>query len=143
MKAQRSHNDMARSKKLGMLYSEVQHWQSELGFIEGEATFITHLLDSYTFEPKTSESFDLLQDYRNRIIIAQKKKNSIVEKIAKHKPRIGGVLECSDKSYDASFRAKHNKLKVEFEKLKINFQILKAEIFEYAIKIMKKRKPSP
>ncbi|WP_149277002.1 hypothetical protein [Pareuzebyella sediminis] len=142
MKAKESNNNMTRAEKMGTLYTEVQHWQSNLGFIEGERTFINHLLHSYTFEPHTPESFKILQDYRNRIMITKKTENKIVEKIVKHKARIGGVLECSDQSYDASFRAKHTKIKVEFEQFKEDFQILKAEIFEYAIKIMKKRKPS-
>lgn len=125
MRAQGTHSDMARSKKLDLLYTEGQHWQSDLRFREGETTFITHLFDSYTFEPNTSQSFDLLQGYRKQIMTAQKRKNSIIKKIAKHKACMGGMLQCSDQSYDLSFKAKQNKLKGEFETFKKNFRSLK------------------
>lgn len=141
MKANRSYTNGTKTKRLEKHYGEVQQWQSDLGLIKSEITFICHLLDTYTFEPNTSESFGLLQDYRNRIRTAREMNESIARQLTDHRAHIGGALECNDRSHDTSFLMKQEKLKMEVDQFKAHFQELKTEIFEYAIKIMKRRKP--
>ena len=52
------------------------------------------------------------------------------------------MLECKDERCDLGFYNKHNALKAEVVSCMEDFQNLKAEIFNYAGGILKKRKPN-
>ena len=106
-----------------------------------EITFIDHLLNSYAFEPNTYNLFERLQDYLERLKKVKIKKLKVIQKISKHESHLGGLLECNDDTCDLGFYQKHDSLKAEVADCMEDFQNLKAEIFNYASGILKKRKP--
>ena len=131
----------AQAQKLEDLHWECRHWKSVFYFMADEITFIDHLLNSYVFEPNTLDLFERLQDYMRRLKKVKSKKLKVVQKIVSHENHLGGLLECDDATFDLDFFRKHASLKAEVVDCTGDFQNLKAEIFNYASAILKKRKP--
>lgn len=124
-----------------ILHLESQQWASSLKFIKDEIIFIGHLLDSYVFEPDTPNLFERLQEYRERLekIIGTTK--GVTKLIGVHDSDLGGMMERKDKSCDLAYYQKHDQLKATVVELMMEFQNFKADIFNYASGILKKRKP--
>lgn len=130
-----------QAKKVDELHWDARHWKSMLRFMQDEITFIERLLNSYIFEPNTPNLFERLQDFQWRLKKAKNKKSGVIAQISKHEKNLGGMLECTDEACDLGFYQKHNVLKAEVVSCVEDFQTLKAEIFNYASGILKKRKP--
>ena len=124
-----------------LLHLESQQWASSLNFIKDEIIFIGHLLDSYVFEPDTPDLFERLQDYRERLEKIIGTTSGVTKLIGIHDNDLGGMLECKDNSCDQTYYQKHDQLKATVVELMMDFQNFKAEIFNYASGILKKRKP--
>lgn len=130
-----------QTKKVDLLHWDVRRWKSILRFMQDEMLFIDRLLNSYVFEPNTPNLFERLQDYRLRLKAAEKIKAKVMQQISGHKNNLGGMLECKDEACDLGFYQRHDMLEAEVVSCVENFQNLKAEIFNYAGSILKKRKP--
>lgn len=130
-----------QAKKVEELHWDAKHWKSKLRFMHDEVLFIDRLLNSYVFEPNTPNLFERLQDYQRRLKTAKEKKTEIIQQISRHESNLGGMLECKDEACDLGFYQKHNTLKAEVVSCVGGFQNLKAEIFNYAGGILKKRRP--
>lgn len=140
MNIDKSASKISQPKKVEELYWDVRHWNSKLLFMEDEIAFIDGLFDSYIFEPNTSNLFIELEDYLNRLKTAKHKNHKLDQQISVHRHNLGGMLERRDKTCDAGFYQKHDALKAEVVLCVEDFQSLKAEIFNYAGGILKKRK---
>ncbi|MBM1106591.1 hypothetical protein JQC67_10615 [Aurantibacter crassamenti] len=136
------YNITTQRNKVEELHLEIQGWKSNLDFINDEITFIDHLLNSYAFQPNTQNLFERLQDYLKRIHKSKETKKQLQKLIVKHENALGGMIECTDASCDLTYYQKHDKLKASVLDYINNFRDLKAEIFNYAGGIMKKRKPN-
>ena len=131
-----------QAKKVEELHWDARHWKSTLLFMQDEIAFIDRLLNSYVFEPNTPNLFERLQDYLQRLKTTKKRKAEVILQISTHENDLGGMLECKDERCDLGFYNKHNALKAEVVSCMEDFQNLKAEIFNYAGGILKKRKPN-
>lgn len=140
-KMENNHIKSEQDRKVAELHWDCQHWKSSLKFLDDEMTFIERLLNSYVFEPNTPNLFERLQDYLDRLKKVNSRKKEVRKAIAKHENDLGGMLECIDAACDAGFYQKHNVMKAETIGSLDDFQNLKAEIFNYAGGILKKRKP--
>lgn len=141
MNKTKSISSAEQTKKVDELHWDARHWKSTLRFMQDEILFIDRLLNSYVFEPNTPNLFERLQNYRQRLKTAKSKKTEVIQQILKHESNLGGMLECKDEACDLGFYKKHNRLKAEVVTAVEDFQNLKAEIFNYAGGILKKRKP--
>jgi len=141
MNNEKSFKENEQARKVDELHWDARHWKSTLRFMQDEILFIDRLLNSYVFEPNTPNLFERLQDYRQRLKTAKSKKTEVIQQISRHEGNLGGMLECKDEACDLGFYRKHNALKAEIVATVEDFQNLKAEIFNYAGGILKKRKP--
>lgn len=130
-----------QTKKVEDLYWDTKHWKSILQFMGDETVFMERLLSSYVFEPNTPNLFERLQDYQERLLKANTKKQQVRKNILKHENGLAGIMECKDRFCDMAYYQKHDGLKAEVVSCMEDFQILKSEIFNYAGGILKKRKP--
>jgi len=141
MNNNQSFTEIEQAKKIEELIRNTRHWKSKLRFVQDEILFIDRLLNSYVFEPNTPNLFERLQDYQRRLKTAKNRKAKVIQQISRHKNKLGGMLECKDEACDLGFYPKHDVLKAEVVGCVEDFQNLKAEIFNYAGAILKKRKP--
>ena len=132
-----------QAEKVDQLHIALKLWQSNLGFMQDELIFIDHLLKSYVFQPNTPNLFERIQDYLYRLKKAKKEQKMLVVQIGKHENVLAGMLECTDDNSDLSYYQKHDALKAQVMGCTQYFQQLKSEIFNYAIGVLKKRKPNP
>jgi len=123
------------------LHAATKSWLSSLKFIEDELKFIEKLLHSYVFEPNTPNLFERLQDYLERLQTIKKQKKKLNKQLEEHENSLSGVLECKDYPANKSYRDRHRELHIEHLLFETDYQKLKAEIFNYAGGILKKRKP--
>jgi len=140
MNADKPFSENFQTKSIEELYWDTRHWRSKFQFMEDEIAFIDGLLDSYVFEPDTHDLFERLQDYLKRLTSAKKKMLVLAQQTLVHANKLGGMLERKDRSCDPSFHRQHAVLKATIVGYVEDFQILKAEIFNYAGGILKKRK---
>ncbi len=131
-----------QAEKVDQLHTDLKLWQSNLSFMQDELIFIDHLLNSYVFQPNTPNLFERIQDYLFRLKKAKKEQKILVAQIGTHENILGGMLECTDDNCDLSYYQKHATLKAEVMLCTQHFQQLKSEIFNYAIGVLKKRKPN-
>ena len=130
-----------QEKKVEELHRENQQWKSALQFMDDEIMFIRRLLDSYVFRPDTHELFERRENFRERIKAADTAREDLSDLVYRHENILGGMLECTDSACDLGYYQKHDRLKTQMDTCMGNFQNLKAEIFNYAGNILKKRKP--
>lgn len=140
MTIEHSYSKEIQTRKRDELYADCQNWKSMLCFIDDEITFIVRLLNSYIFEPNTPNLFERIQDYQQRLKKVNHTKIRVNERISEHKNNLGGILECADDACDYVFYRKHGELKADVLRFNQDFQTLKAEIFNYAGGILKKKK---
>lgn len=131
-----------QEKKVEELHWEIQQWKSHFQFLDDELLFITRLMDRYVFQPNTPNLFERLQGYKTRVKQIETTKKDVRERILQHENTLGGMLECTDSACDLTYYNKHEKLQFKIDGCVSQFQELKAEIFNYAGGILKKRKPS-
>ncbi len=129
-------------KKVEELHYQSNQWKSNLSFLRDELTFINQLLHSYVFEPNTPNLFERLQNYQDQLKKVNSEEIGLQQLIAKHETDLGGMLECSDDICDEEYYGKHKALEAQITDCLLNFRELKAEIFNYAGGILKKRKPT-
>ena len=130
-----------RTRKVEELHSQSNQWKSNLCFMRDELTFITHLLNSYVFEPNTPNLFERLRNYQDQLKKVSLKEVDLQQLITKHESDLGGMLQCTDEICDSGYYQKHEALKAEITTCLLNFRQLKSEIFNYAGGVLKKRKP--
>jgi len=131
-----------QEEKVNELHWEIQQWKSNFRFIDDEIMFITHLLDSYIFEPNTPNLFERLQNYKARLKKLKSTKAKLQSQISIQENNLGGMLECTENTSDLEYCNKHEKLQTLVDDCISKFQELKSEIFNYAGGILKKRKPN-
>jgi hypothetical protein len=130
-----------QSRKVEELHYQTNEWKSNLHFMRDELSFITHLLNSYVFEPNTPNLFERLQNYQQLLKKVKLKEKDLQDRISKHESDLGGMLECRDAICDSGYYKKHEALKAKITECTLEFRQLKSEIFNYAGGILKKRKP--
>ena len=116
-------------------------WISSLQLIDDELRFIENLMCSYVFEPDTPNLFERLQDYKERVQNIQMRKVEMSKWLLDHENELSGLLDSSQADRDGSYAQRHRELQVEFLLFHEDFQQLKAEIFNYAGGILRKRRP--
>ena len=129
-------------KKEDDLYKETEQWKSSLKFADNAILFVERLLNSYVFEPDTPDLFEWLQNHKIRLHRVRAAKKEIQEEISQHKNMLAGILESAADSCDISFLRRHAVLKQKVNACTKDFKDLKADVFNYAGAILrKKRKP--
>ena len=123
------------------LHAATKSWLSSIRFIEDELKFIENLLQSYVFEPNTPNLFERLQDYLERLQTINSQKKKLTNQLQEHENGLSGVLECKGHPTSKSYGDRHRELHIEYLLFETDYQKLKAEIFNYAGGILKKRKP--
>jgi len=120
-----------RTQKIEQLHWHIQHWKSDLQFMENEISFIERLLNSKIFEPDTPNLNKHLQDYLKQLGDFEARKAKLRQLISKHENLLGTVMESHDDGVVADFYFEHEDLEVEVLDSTDDFKRLKAEIFEY------------
>jgi len=123
------------------LHLETQQWNSSFFLMNDELLFIEQLLHSYVFEPNTPNLFERLQDYLERLKHIKSDKTNMQKLIVHHENNLGGTIESKNSKFDEDVIVEHEKLKAHVANCLQKFQILKAEIFNYAGGILKRRRP--
>lgn len=131
-----------QTKEVDELHCDSKQWLSHLRLMQDELTFLDRLLNSYVFEPNTPNLFERLQDFLSRLRKARTNKQEVRKMVSQHEKDLGGTLECIDSKCLLAYYRRHEKIKAEVVSSMENFQNLKTEIFAYAGKILKRRKPS-
>jgi hypothetical protein len=131
---------VSQKKELPEMHLESRKWISYLQFMSDEILFIDKLLNSYVFEPDTPDLFERLQEYQQGLERTKKDIKEVQGYIIGHENDLGGLLEISDQNLDFAYSKKHEQYATEVESCLQNFQHLKADIFNYAGGILKKRK---
>jgi len=128
-------------RKVEQLHTQTNQWKSNLHFMNDEITFIKRLLNSYIFEPNTPNLFEKIQLYQAQLKKADQEEKRLLNRIAKHESDLGGMLECKDEICDMAYYQKHETLQAGVGECMQKFGRIKAEIFNYAGGILKKKKP--
>ena len=133
-----------RTQKIKKLYWHIQHWKSDLQFMEDETAFIKKVLNSDIFEPNMPNQFERLQGYLGRMNEFKERKIRLRQVITKHENRLGSLLErYDDDILKASIFNSHDDLEMEVLSCTDDFKNLKAEIFNYVGGTLKKRIANP
>lgn len=129
-----------QKQKIDKLFADCKQWKSKLGFAQDEIHFMERLLNSYVFEPNTPNLFERLQIYLKHVEKAKTQIATVLNQIAKHQNELGGMIECQDEQCDMTYYKRHDEIKARVTDCIFQFQEAKAEIFNYAGGILKKRK---
>lgn len=132
---------MVRDRKIEIMRGELQNWKSYLQFIEDEMLFIQGMLDSYVFEPRTPELFELLELFKQHFVTSKKDRRSLSKAIKEHENELGGIFECSRPECDGPYYESHLALKDRMTDYIKAYIALKKEVYDYAGSILKKKKP--
>ncbi|MEZ2414619.1 hypothetical protein ACA086_06600 [Muriicola sp. E247] len=124
---------------LDVLHQESREWISQLDFTADEIGFFDHLLHSYVFEPDTPALFETLQGHQKDMVVSKKKCKVLRQALQEHENKMSGLLEISSDTLDAAYKKQHMTLKHQMEGCMAHFQDLKANIFSYGQKVLKKR----
>ncbi|MCG2461763.1 hypothetical protein K8352_13475 [Flavobacteriaceae bacterium F89] len=129
-----------RTQKMKKLYWHVQHWKSDLQFMEDETNFVEQLLNSDIFKPNMPNQFERMQDYLGRLDEFKERKTRLGKVILKHENRLGSLLErYDDDALKTSIFLRQDDLEMEVLSCTDDFKNLKAEIFNYVGGTLKKR----
>lgn len=126
--------------KMDRLHWHIQHWKSDLQFMEDEVKFIEQLLNSNVFDSNTLNLFERLQDYLGRLDGFKLRKTKLRELISKHENRLGSIMGIKDDVLLGVYNQKHDDLEMEVLTCSDDFNGLKAEIFNYVGGTLKRRK---
>lgn len=129
-----------QNRKVQGLHNELKSWKSNIQLITDETLFMSHLLNSYVFQPNTHNLFECLQNYQHRLKKIKNTKTKLKKNISLHMSKLAGMMECTDQYCDLEHYQKHNVLKASVVDYCSTFRELKLEIFNYAAGILKKRK---
>lgn len=138
MKNNRTTSDPNR--KMDRLHWHIQHWKSDLQFMEDEISFIEQLLNSNIFDSNTLNLFERLQGYLERSGGFKLRKVKLEELISKHENRLGTLMDTKDTMLLAVYYQEHDDLEMEVLACTDDFKSLKAEIFSYVGGTLKRRK---
>ncbi len=127
-------------KKLTDIHFEILEWKSNLESIVREISFVTDLLNSYAFEPKTPNLFERVQKFKNQIGGIEQEIENIQLKLNKQENNLGGIMEWDTISCDDFYYVAHESLKKEMKNFTRNYQNSKAEVFDYARSVLKNKK---
>lgn len=129
-----------RTQKMKKLYWHIEHWKSDLKFMEDETTFVEQLLNSDIFEPNMPNKHEQLQKYQERLDKFQERKIRLRNSISKHEDRLGSELEnYEDDTLTPSFLHRQDDLEMEVLSCTDDFKNLKAKIFNFVGETLKKR----
>ncbi|PWL37661.1 hypothetical protein DKG77_15290 [Flagellimonas aquimarina] len=134
--------EVQQEKKMEELHWELQKWKSQIQFIQDEMLFIEGLLKSYVFEPRTPNLFERLEIFKQKFTESKKEKKNLKRLIAIHENNIGGILECTSAKCDLAYYKKHMNLDSMVSKHFDEYLKLKAEVYNYAGAVLKKKKPT-
>ena len=138
MKNNRTTSDPNR--KMDRLHWHIQHWKSDLQFMEDEIKFIEQLLNSNIFDSNTLNLFERLQDYLGRLDGYKLRKVKLGQAISKHESRLGTLMGTKDDLLLGTYYQEHDDLEMEVLACTDDFKGLKAEIFSYVGGTLKRRK---
>ncbi|GGW41373.1 hypothetical protein [Arenibacter certesii] len=124
--------------KIEKLHWHIQHWKSDLQFMENETSFIHQLLNSDIFKPNTPNLFERIQKYLTRLGEFEARKSKLRQLISKHENHLGGLAQFRKETFDATFYHKHDDLEMEVLDCTDDFKTLKAEIYNYVSGTIKK-----
>ena|SRR5690606_30050962 len=127
------------NRKIDWLHWHIQHWKSDLQFMEDESIFIEQLLNSHIFDSNTLNLFERLQDFLGRLDVFKLRKIKLEKAISKHESRLGSIMETSDKVFFDAYNQRHDDLEMEVLACTDDFKGLKTEIFNYVGGILKRR----
>lgn len=130
-----------QEKKMEELHWELQKWKSQIQFIQDEILFLEGLMKSYVFEPRTPNLFERLEIFKQKFSKSKKEKESLKRLISIHENNIGGILECVSGICDLAYYKKHINLNLKVTQHFDDYLKLKAEIYNYAGTVLKKKKP--
>ncbi len=122
------------------LHQEAILWSSQLKFALFELNFSKNLIDSYAFEPKTANSFLLLQEFKSQNEKLLQENPILEDEVKKHENSLGSTFEYLDTTTDSSHYKNHQYLKARIEKHVLGFETLKAEIFDYCEHVLRYNK---
>ena len=129
-----------KTQKMKKLYWHIEHWKSDLQFMENETTFVEKLLNSDIFEPNMPNKHDRLLEYQERLDKFQERKIRLRNSISKHEDRLGSELEnYKDDTLESSFLHRQDDLEMEVLSCTDDFKNLKAEIFNFVGETLKTR----
>ncbi len=128
------------NKTVNQLHQETILQGSQLKFTLFELNFTTNLIDSYAFEPKTANSFLLLQEFKLQTEKLSSENPKLLQEVQKHENALGGVYECSNSSCDSTYYQSHTELQTAIDKHIQDFESLKMEIFKYCENILRYNK---
>ena len=132
---------MGGENKMEDFRYELQRWKSYFQFIDDEVFFIEKLLNSYIFEPTTPNLFERLEQFKQEFSKSKKKKQQLQKRILEQERHLGGILECDSKMDDKGYCKKHERLRNEVGQYFGDYQKIKAEVYDYAGLVLKRRKP--
>ncbi|MCM4166141.1 hypothetical protein KCTC52924_03062 [Arenibacter antarcticus] len=124
--------------KIEKVHWHIQHWKSDLQFMEDETRFIDQLLKSDIFKPNTQDLFERIQQYLGGLEQFEARKIKLRQLISKHENHLGGLIQFGTATLDSSFYHKHDDLEMEILDCTDDFKGLKAEIFNYVGGTLKK-----
>ena len=120
-----------RTQKIEQLHWHIQHWKSDLQYMEDETDFVERLLNSEIFEPNRPNLFERLNDYLKKLGIFKSRKTKLQKLISIHENLLGTVMESDDDRVVTNFYLKHDDLEMEVLSCTDDFKKLKMEIFNF------------
>lgn len=137
MKNNRTASDL--NPNMDRLHWHIQHWKSDLQFMEDEVKFIEQLLNSNIFDSNTLNLFERLQDYLGRLDGFNVRKVKLAQLISQHESRLGTLMGTNDNTLLRDYYQRHDDLEMEILGCLDDFKGLKTEIFNYIGGTLKRR----
>ncbi|MDT7829874.1 hypothetical protein RQM65_14465 [Pricia sp. S334] len=127
-----------RTQKTEKLHWHIEHWRSDLQFMEDETRFLEQLLHSDVFEPDTPHLSDRIQKYSARLDKFKARKSRLRDLIAKHERFLGSVMASQDEEVVSDFYFRHDDLEMEVLDCTDDFKSLKKELFDFMAEALRK-----
>ena len=128
------------NKTVIQLHQDTNILGSQLKFTLFELNFTINLIDSYAFEPKTANSFLLLEEFKSQTEKLRVENKELQEQIKKHENALGGIFECINSPCDTTYYQSHEQLETTIQNHIRNFESMKVEIFNYCENILRGNK---
>ncbi|MFD1096296.1 hypothetical protein [Salegentibacter chungangensis] len=125
-------------KSIEVLKTETEGWKKELFFTSEEIQFFEVYLTADIFESNQPNIFERLSKLSDGIESIKSDIQELNIALHNHTYEIDGMMECDDISCDAFYYGQHTRLGNQIENLLSEYQVLKSEIINYTMGILKK-----
>ena len=112
------------------LYVLSEHWKSDLEFYSDDLRFLHHLIEKYLMWISKPENLELVKELNKELFDLQKKVKDLLEKVRKHRTRLGYLVENPNHADAGIIKTDHGHLEEEMAQFVKIFRNNRKEVFK-------------